>query len=194
MADSPVSTLRNWFQKQAEKEAKRDVLKRSDRFGNLIGIIGTIIVLFFFAAHSTSQTGFFTSDFGAVSSFIFFGATAWGIIPSAIRLLTGRKSPSKLPDMFGSILVFIAMLYFLANFQFDFAHVADPLPDFLKWVVQWITAEFVRAVMVIGVIALVFVIPFQAMSYQYLRCALAGQEPVPAKIAEPAEKKEEPKQ
>jgi len=194
MADNQIQALKSWFERQAEKEAKNDVLKRSDRIGNLIGIIGIIVVLIFFIAHSTSQSGFFTPEFGAVAAFIFFGSSAWGIIPSMIRFITGKKSPSKPFDLFGSIFVLIAMLYFLASFSFDFSHVAAPLPDFLKWTIQWLTDGFVRALMVLATIVLVFVIPFQIFSYQNLRCALAKQAPVPARIADAAEKAEEPKQ
>lgn len=194
MADAPLVAVKRWFQKQAEKEAKRDILKRPDRYGNLVGIVCIIIVLIFFAVHLNSQTGFFTSDFGAVSAFLFFGSTAWGIIPSAIRFVTGRKNPSKLPDIVGSLLVLIAILYFLASFQFDLSHLADPLPGFLKWAVQWITADFVKAVMVLGTIVLIFVIPYQMISNWYLKCELEYLEIAAAKATPPAENKEEPKQ
>jgi len=194
LTEGSMGSLNSWFEKQAEKEAKRDVLKRGDRFGNLVGMIFTIICIAFFAVHLSSQTGFFTTAFGAVSAFMFFVPAAWGIIPSAIRFVTGKKSPARIPDIFGTILVLVAIIYFLVNFQFDFTHLADPLPDSLKWIIQWISASFVQLLMQIGAIAIAFIIPYQTMIYQNMKCALANQAPVPASIPTLVENKEQPKQ
>ena len=194
MTEESMGSLNGWFEKQAEKEAKRDILKRSDRFGNLVGIIFTIICVAFFAVHLSSHSGFFTTAFGAVSAFMFFVPAAWGIIPSTIRFVTGKKTPARIPDIFGTILVLVAIIYFFVNFQFDFTHLADPLPDSLKWIVQWISASFVQLIMQIGAIAITFVILYQAMIYQNMKCALANLALVPASIPTLVENKEQPKQ
>ena len=193
MAEPSISSLRNWFQREAEKEAKKDVLKKSDRFGNLVGIILGIVVLLFFVSHLTSQTGFFTPSFGTVSAIIFFAATAWALIASGLRLVTGRRSPSKLADIIGSFLVMISVIYFLSSWQFDFAHVADPLPGFLKWGLEWMTNEFAMNMMVLVGIVLVFVIPFQIVSYRCLRIELLKPQPVQTTMADFTQNEEAPK-
>ena len=192
MAEPSISSLKNWFQREAEKEAKKDVLKTSDRFGNLIGIIFGVVCLLFFVVHLTSQTGFFTPSFETVSAIIFFGVTAWGLIASSIRLVTGKRSPSKLFDIIGSILVMISVIYFLSSWQFNFSHVSDPLPDFLKWGLEWMTNEFVMNMMVLVGIVLVFVIPFQIVSYRYLRIELLKPQPVQTTMADFSQYEEAP--
>ena len=194
MADVALSSLKAWFQREAAKEAKKDVLKRSDRWGGLIGMIGIVIVLIFFASHLASRTGFFTVDFGAASAILFFGASAWGLIASGIRFVTGKKSPAKPFDIIGSVIVFISLLYFLASFQFNFSHIADVLPDFLKWALQWITDDFAKGLMVLATVVLLFVIPYQVVSYRYLRIEMSKPQEVPASIAGPAQNEEAPKQ
>jgi len=193
MAEPSISSLKNWFQREAGKEAKKDIMKPSDRFGNLIGIILGIVCLLFFVVHLTSQTGFFTSSFGTASAIIFFAATAWGLTASGLRLVTGRRSPSKLADIIGSFLVMISVIYFLSSWQFDFTHVADPLPDFLKWGLQWMTDEFARNLMLLVGIVLVFVIPFQIVSYRCLRIELLKPQPVQTTMADFTQNEEAPK-
>lgn len=194
MMDGSMKSLTNWFQQQAEKEAKKDVLKKSDRWGNLVGIVVIIIILMFFIVHSTSKTGFFTGAFGATEAALFFGVAAWGMISPIVRFVTGRKSLSKSLDIIGSILCLIAIIYFLASFPFDFSHISDPLPNVLKWVLQWITDDFARALMVIGTIVLIFVIPFQSVSYLYLRRKLSKTAGAPSETADPIQDEETPKQ
>jgi len=193
MTDAALSTLTNWFQQQAEREAKKEVLSRPDRWGNVIGIIAIMVVLVFFMVHTTSHTGFFTAGFGVGAAALFFGANAWGMISPAVKSVKGKKSPAKPFEIIGSILMLIALLYFLSSFTFDFSHLSDPLPDFLRWIVQWVSNDIARALMVLATIAMVFVIPFQIISYRYLRQELSKPANVPARIAVPIENEEAPK-
>jgi len=194
LTDSLVQGLKNWLRLQAEKEAKNDVLKKSDRIGNIIGFVGGIIVLIFFIVHSTSQTGFFTSGFGLVEAILFFGITGWGLIPVLVRFMAGKKSMAKPLDIIGMFLIFIAMIYFLATFPFDFSHFADPLPGALEWIIQWITNDIARALMILGTIAMVFLIPWQTVDYLYLRRELAKIPAAPQADAVPSPNQEAPKQ
>jgi hypothetical protein len=189
-----MGMLDNWFKRQAEREAKSDVLKKSDRFSNIVGIVGILICLAYLAALANMQSGFFISSFGTVSGIIFFGSAGWGLIASSVRLVTGRKSPSKIFDIIGSVLVLIAAIYFLASFQFDFTHFADALPGSLKFILQWISDGLVKILLSLGVIVLVFVIPFQILSYRYLRTELSRPQPAPASIPEAPQNQEAPKQ
>jgi len=193
MADVQLQKLKAWFQKQAEREAKKDVLSKPDRWGNIVGIIAIMVFLVFFMVHVTSQTGFFTAGFGIGAAALFFGANAWGMIAPAVKMTKGRKSPSKPFEIIGSILMFITLLYFLAAFTFDFTHLADPLPDFLKWIVQWISDDFAKNVMALASIVMIFVIPFQIVSYKFLKIELAKPAAVPAHILAPEENQEAPK-
>ncbi|MDD1769834.1 MAG: hypothetical protein LUO79_01995, partial [Methanomassiliicoccales archaeon] len=70
-------TKRGWFDAHAEKEAKRDRIRMGERISNLIGLALTIVVLWFFGAQLTSNTGFFTSAFGTGDQILFF---AWIVV------------------------------------------------------------------------------------------------------------------
>jgi hypothetical protein len=193
MADVQLDKLKSWFQQQAEREAKKDVLTKGERWGSVCSIIAIMIFLVYFMVHVTSQTGFFTAGFGAVAAVLFFGFNAWGMIAPAVKLVKGRKSPSKPFEISGSILAFVALIYFLIAFTFDFTHLAAPLPDFLKWIVSWISDDFAKIVMTLASIVMVFIIPFQIISYKYLRIELAKPAAVPASILAPEQNQEAPK-
>ena len=65
---------RNWFARRAEAEAKKDTLPYSDRVGNVVAVVVIILVTLYFIAHQMWSTGFFTSEFGSLEMFLFYGA------------------------------------------------------------------------------------------------------------------------
>lgn len=194
MAEDVAKSQNNWFDALIEKSAKSDVLKKSDRFGQVAGIIGVVIVSIFFAYHLALPTGFFTSSFGAIGAFFFFVPAIYGMVPQFIRLYTGRKSLARQFDIFGMTLVLIAVIYFLATFPFDFSHLADPLPRSIEWILSWISDDLVKALMVLGVIGMLVAIPIQTIIWKYAKNIPAeptqkAEEPPPAPGVEKTEQK-----
>ena len=116
MVELTFPNIDNWFGKQARKEIRKDVLKRADRFGQVIGIIGVLIVIIFFYFHLTSSSGFFKSTFDTFDAALFFGINAIGIVPQFIRLVKGRKNPARFFDIINTALLLVAMVYFLSKF------------------------------------------------------------------------------
>jgi len=169
MAEAVFSRAMGWFEKQAEKEAKKDTLKNSDRFGQIIGIIGVVIVIVFFTYHLTKSTGFFTSTFGAFDAALFFGINIFGIFPQFIRLVTNRKTLSRPFDIINSALLFVALIYFVAKFPFDFSHFADPLPASLEFLLNWVSNGLASALMVLGILGMLFALPYQTLLYMAIR-------------------------
>ena len=169
MARITFSSSKDWFRKQAEKEAKKDTLKRADRFGQVIGIAGTLIVIVFFGYHLAKPTGFFTPSFGAFEIALFFGINIIGIVPQVIRLVKGKKAPARPFDIFNSALFLVALIYFLATFPFDFSHLAVPLPASLEFLLSWVSNEIAKALMVLGIIGLLVALLIQTVQYQYLK-------------------------
>jgi len=174
-----------FFRKQAEKEAKREVLKKGERIGQLIGLVGIIIVIIFFAYHLNKPTGFFTSAFGTFDAILFFGVNIFGIVPQIIRFVTNRRTPARPFDIINSVLFLIVLIYFLAKFPFDFSHVAEPLPLSLEFLLSWLSNQIASALMVLGVIGLLIALPIQTTQYYFIKN-------VPIATAEPAEKAPEP--
>jgi len=169
MVGAIFSRAMSWFEKQAEKEAKNDTLKKFDRLGQILGIVGVVICIIFFGYHLTKPTGFFTPAFGTFDAALFFGINLFGIIPQIIRLVMNRKIPARPFDIINSMLLFVAMIYFVAKFPFDFSHFADPLPMSLESLLSWVSNGLVSALMVLGIIGMLFALPYQTLLYMTIR-------------------------
>jgi hypothetical protein len=169
MVEAIFSRAMSWFEKQAEKEAKNDTLKKFDRLGQILGIVGVVICIIFFGYHLTKPTGFFTPAFGTFDAALFFGINLFGIIPQIIRLVMNRKIPARPFDIINSMLLFVAMIYFVAKFPFDFSHFADPLPMSLESLLSWVSNGLVSALMVLGIIGMLFALPYQTLLYMTIR-------------------------
>lgn len=89
---SEKKVAKNWFARQVEREAKKDVLPRSERFGSGIGVLAILLITLYFVVHQMSSTGFFTSKFGPAESLLFYIALLFGMIPAAARGVVGRKN------------------------------------------------------------------------------------------------------
>ena len=149
MGDNP---LYRWASRNVEREVKKDTMPRSERFGQVIGVGVAIVFLLYFAALYNESTGFFTPEFTAVGAFMFFGAGAFGIVPTLIRFVTGRKNPARPADAVGNVLMMVASVYLLAVFPLDFAHLGDLLPHALESVVEVITNDIARILLAIGAV------------------------------------------
>jgi succinate dehydrogenase/fumarate reductase cytochrome b subunit len=196
MAEAIFSRAMGWFEKQAEKEAKNDTLKKSDRFGQIIGIIGVVICIIFFGYHLTKPTGFFTPAFGTFDAALFFGINIFGIFPQFIRLVMNQKTPSRPFDIINSVLLFVALIYFVATFPFDFSHFADPLPMSLEFLLNWVSNGLASALMVLGILGMLFALPYQTLLYLAIRklpLETKSQSPDSAQTPKPEEVKEEAK-
>jgi len=164
-----------WIEKQAEREAKRDRMKTSDRIGNLISVIVSIVVTIYFYGNYSGNTGLFTSNFTSADAALFFGAAIIGMAPSAARFLVGRRNPTRLLDALTAGFFLIAVVWFLATYPFDMSHLADLLPNGWHGLLSWVSDNFVKALMVIGIIASVFIIPYTLMLYLAVRKKLTGR-------------------
>ncbi len=143
---------KGWFARHAESEAKKDVIKLSGRAGELIGIFCILILLIFFIIHQTSSTGFFTSKFGRLEQFLFYGSLSFGIITSIGKIIIGRKNAIRPLEVFGEIFRGIALLWLLHVFPFDFTHLTDILPEFLRLITIWISNDIAKIFMIIGIV------------------------------------------
>jgi cytochrome bd-type quinol oxidase subunit 2 len=137
----------------ADKEVKRDRLGSKERIGELVSIVGCFIVLLFFVIHDTRPTGFFTEEFGTVAAVLLYSMLAIGFLPIVTRLITGRRNhPARLFESAVMAVFFIGQLYFLAVFPFDMSHFADPFPDSLEFLIDWISPTIAKILLAIGVV------------------------------------------
>ncbi|MDH5391409.1 MAG: hypothetical protein OEX10_09690, partial [Candidatus Bathyarchaeota archaeon] len=58
-------------------------------------------------------------------------------------------------------------------FPFDFAYFADVLPSFLRFLLQWISNDIARVLMVLGIIAAPVMAIYTAILYVFVRKELS---------------------
>jgi hypothetical protein len=170
---SETRATKNWFARRAEAEAKKDIIPYSERVGNIVGVAVGFLIVFFFVAHKTGSTGFFTSKFNTIEMLLFYGSLMFGIVSTALRGLFGRKNLARLVDVFGSILVAVAITWLFVVFPFDFAYFADVLPSFLRFLLQWISNDIARVLMVLGIIVTLVMAIYTAIFYVLVRRELS---------------------
>jgi len=145
----------------------------SERVGNAVAVVVNILVILYFVAHQTWSTGFFTSKFGTLEAFLFYGVLIYQIVPTTLKALFGRKNLARLFDMIGSVLFTVVLAWLFVVFPFDFAYFADVLPDFLRFLLQWISNDIARVLMVLGLIVAPVMALYQGISYMFVRRELS---------------------
>jgi hypothetical protein len=157
----------NWFYR-AKAEADKGVPPNDCVVGVSIVAV-SILVIVYFVAHQVGSTGFFTTAFGPLEMFMLYGnLTAW-IITGTLEGILGQRLLSRLFDAFGGIIfIAVSLAWLAAVFPFDFAYFADVLPDFLRFLVQWLSNDIARAIMVIGVIVFAVVAVYSPIAYKFV--------------------------
>jgi hypothetical protein len=86
----------------------------------------------------------------------------------------GRKNFSRDIDAFGGLIVVtISGVWLFVAFPFEFAYFAEMLPDFLRFLVQWISNDIARILMVLWIIVNLVAAVYYAILRVSVRKALA---------------------
>ena len=170
---SGTEASKNWFARRAEAEAKKDIISFSERVGNIVGVVIGLLFVLYFVAHQTGSTGFFTSEFGTLEALLFYGSIIFGIATTAFRGLFGRKNLARLLDILEAIFAAVAISWLFVVFPFDFAHLADVLPSFLRFLLQWISNDIAKVMMVLGIIVTMVMAIYNAIFYVLVRRELS---------------------
>ncbi|AFU58948.1 hypothetical protein Ngar_c20160 [Candidatus Nitrososphaera gargensis Ga9.2] len=151
----------------------------SERGGEIAAIIGIILVAFFFYTHQAWCTGFFTSASASTEAFLLYGSILTGMAEPVARLATGRRNISRLPELATSIFWIVSSVWLFYVFPFNFAHFADVVPEFLRFLVSWITNDIARILFILGILGGVAFISVNVMLYLKVR-RLLHQQAVPS--------------
>ena len=96
------------------------------------------------------MTGFFTSDFGTLEMIMLYGSLSFMIVSSGLEGIFGQRLLSRLFDVFGGLIFgTIGSVWLFLVFPFEFAYFADVLPEFLRFLLQWISNDIARVLMVL---------------------------------------------
>lgn len=166
-----------WFSEQAQKEVSRDVLSLGDRVGEVASIIVSIVMIAFVAIHQTRPTGFFTGDSGGIAAAVIYALVVFGMVAPALRLALGRRNVVR-PLEAANLGVFAAGgLYLLVAFPFDMTRLAQPLPHYLEFLLDWVPESLAKWVLGLGVVVCAFVSPYTFMLYLHVKEALSAKGP-----------------
>lgn len=130
----------------------RNAMSIPDRIGEIVGIFFILLFAAFFVYHQTMNTGFMTSDFGLTATLLFYGSFAAAIMSPVARAIIGRRDTSRPFEIAANLFTAIAAFWFLSAFPFNFAHLADPLPSFMRFLFTWISNEIGWAIILLTAI------------------------------------------
>lgn len=144
--------IKRWFSRRVNEQIKE--LASEERSGARVAIavfvIFTLIVLYF-VVHQVWATGFFTNAFGTLEMFLFYGSWIEWIAVAALEGMSYKHLARDIDAFGGLVFVTIGAMWLFAVFPFEFVFFADVLPDFLRFLVQWLSIENARIVMVLWI-------------------------------------------
>ena len=158
----------SWFFR-ARAEAEKGV-SSGDRFTGIIIVAVSLLFIGIFVAHQISSTGFLTSKFGILEMVMLYGSLVAWIITGSLDGIFTQRLLSRLFDVFGGIIfILISLIWLLVVFPFEFAFFADVFPEFLRFLVQWISNDIARGIMLIGTILLCIAGFYSPIAYKFVR-------------------------
>ena len=145
-----MKDIKSYLSKIAEEDMKDDT--NPDTSLSIAIIVVCTLMVLYFVAHQMGATVFFTISFGILEMIMLYGSLIYWIF-TCIVLVFGLKNLSRNIDSFGGLIfVVVGTAWLLVVFPFDFAYFADVLPDFLRFLVQWISNDIARVLMVLIII------------------------------------------
>lgn len=165
----------SWFSR-AKVEAEKGI-SSSDRFTGIVIVLISFLFIGIFAAHQTGSTGFFTSKFGILEMIMLYGSHVAWIITGSLDGIFGQRLLSRLFDVFGGIIfIAISLVWFSVVFPFEFAFFPDVFPEFLRFLVQWISNDIARVIMLIGIVLLCIAEIYSPIAYKFVSVKWFGRD------------------
>jgi hypothetical protein len=162
-----MNEIQNWFSRA--KTAAEEALPRNERVVGISIVVFCVLMIIFFVAHQTQSTGFFTSKFGALEMLLFYGFWIFWITTASLEAIFSQRLLSRIVDTFGGLIfATISIASLLVLFPYDFTHLADVLPESIRFLVQWISNDIARVIMVLLVIAHLAAAIYSPFAYTFV--------------------------
>jgi type IV secretory pathway VirB2 component (pilin) len=115
-----------------------------------------------------------------------YGMLVLGAISAIVRFQTGRRNPGRLAESSGLVFSIIAEVYFLVKFPFDFSHFADPLPNALEFLIDWVSGTLAKILLSFAIVVSVIMCIYGLVMYFAVRERLATvtEAPEPPEVPE----------
>ena len=137
----------NWFNRG--KVAAEEKLPLNERVFGIFIVIFSVLMIIFFWGHQTQSTGFFTSKFGTIEIFMLYGFWIFWITTASLESIFNQRLLSRIVDTFGGVIfAAISIVWNLVVFPFDFANFSNVLPEFIRFLVQWISNDIAWVIMI----------------------------------------------
>jgi len=134
------------------KKSNKEHLTPVQRAFEFVPVVGVPILMCFFIYHQVEDTGFFTDKFGTLEMACFYVPMLLAMLPPLARIYTGVRNPARPLDALSNVSLAIGSLILLLVFPFNYAHLADPLPDSLESILSWITDDIAKIFLILQVV------------------------------------------
>jgi len=163
-----TETPENWFSR-AKAEADKGIPANERVVG--IGIVVFFSLLgLYFVAHQMGSTGFFTEEFGTLEMVMLYGSLLFMIISAGLEGILGQRLLSRFWDAFGGLIfATIGAIWLFVVFPFEFTYFANVLPDFLRFLLQWISNDIAKVLLVLVVIVTLGAAIYTPIAYKFVR-------------------------
>lgn len=130
----------------------KDVLSFGQRTGEIITVFLMLCLFAFLAYHQWANTGFYTEKFGALEMICLYVPIFVALSAPLIRAAVGQRNPARPFEAAGSLFLAVGSLVLLTVFPFNYAHLADALPEGLRFILAWVTNDIAKVVLLVQVI------------------------------------------
>jgi len=170
-----TKTNENWYSR-GKAEADKGI-PYGQRVAGIAIVVVSILIVLYFAAHQMWSTGFFTATFGTLEMIMLYGSLIFMIVSAGLEGIFGQRLLSRIWDAFGGLIfATIGNTWLLVVFPFDFTYFADVLPDFLRFLVQWISNDIARVLMVLIIIVILGAAIYTPIAYKFVRIKRSKRE------------------
>lgn len=128
-----------WSSREAGEGVQRDRMKGSERVGQFVGVLVSLLVLYYFYESQVLATGFFTSAFGQAEQLAFYGPVILGIAVGVVRGAYGRKHAVRPLQAFQGLVFALSAFFLLYTFPFEFTRLTALLPEFIQIPFWWVS-------------------------------------------------------
>ena len=165
----------SWYSR-GKAEADKGIPSNERVVGIAIVVVCVLFVLYF-VVHQMWSTGFFTTKFGTLEMIMLYGSLIFMIVSAGLEGIFGQRLLSRIWDAFGGLIfATIGIIWLLAIFPFEFTYFADVLPDFLRFLVQWISNDIARVLLVILIIVTLGAAIYTPIAYKFVRIKRSKRE------------------
>jgi len=157
----------SWFSR-AKAEADKGV-QNNERVTGIVLVVASILAILYFVFHQIGATGFFTPKFGTLEMFLLYGSLAAWIITGSLDGIFGQRLLSRIFDTFGGIIfIAVANAWLLVIFPFEFTYFTDVLPVSLRFLLQWISNDIARVIILLYTIAMGIASVYSPIAYKFV--------------------------